>query len=310
MHFDGTGGGWGMSTTTDPMPIKAIAPWFGSKRTLAPVIVEELGKHSAYWEPFCGSMAVLLAKPPSSMETVNDLYGDLVNLSRCVQHPTVGAALYRRLRRVLNCQAEFIAARSRALPRMADPVGDLDIDRAADYFIVSWQGMNGVAGTQSNNLGFARRFTKNGGHAAKRFMGCVDSIPAWRRRLRSVSVLNCCGIELCERIEDAPGVVIYCDPPYLVKGASYRHDFKDGFMGKTNDHERLAAALRRFKKTRVVVSYYAHPALAAMYPDWTVRDCTMTKSLVSSGKRDADNDIQAPEVLLINGPSLAGGRVI
>ncbi len=42
--------------------ITAIAPWFGGKRTLAPRIIEALGKHTAYWEPFCGSMAVLLAK--------------------------------------------------------------------------------------------------------------------------------------------------------------------------------------------------------------------------------------------------------
>lgn len=35
--------------------ITAIAPWFGSKRTLAPRIVAELGKHTSYFEPFCGS---------------------------------------------------------------------------------------------------------------------------------------------------------------------------------------------------------------------------------------------------------------
>lgn len=38
------------------MKISAIAPWFGSKRTLAPRIVEVLGEHRAYWEPFCGSL--------------------------------------------------------------------------------------------------------------------------------------------------------------------------------------------------------------------------------------------------------------
>jgi len=43
--------------------ITALAPWFGSKRNLAPEIVRELRRHSCYWEPFCGSMAVLLAKP-------------------------------------------------------------------------------------------------------------------------------------------------------------------------------------------------------------------------------------------------------
>lgn len=62
--------------------IKAIAPWFGGKRNLAPDIVKALGKHTAYWEPFCGSMAVLLAKPESASETVCDLHEDVTNLAR------------------------------------------------------------------------------------------------------------------------------------------------------------------------------------------------------------------------------------
>ena len=39
------------------MKIRALAPWFGGKRTLAPAIVQQLGKHTQYFEPFCGSMA-------------------------------------------------------------------------------------------------------------------------------------------------------------------------------------------------------------------------------------------------------------
>lgn len=55
-----------MKTQSAAPIITAIAPWFGSKRTLAPRIVAELGSHRAYWEPFCGSMAVLLAKPAAT----------------------------------------------------------------------------------------------------------------------------------------------------------------------------------------------------------------------------------------------------
>ena len=62
--------------------------------------------------------------------------------------------------------------------------------------------------------------------------------------LRSVTILNRDGFQLFERVEDAEGVAIYCDPPYLVKGASYIHDFA------ATDHQRLADLLRRFKKTR------------------------------------------------------------
>lgn len=45
--------------------INAILPYFGAKRVLAPAIIQELGNHTAYWEPFCGSMAVLLINGPS-----------------------------------------------------------------------------------------------------------------------------------------------------------------------------------------------------------------------------------------------------
>ena len=42
------------------MKVTALAPWFGGKRTLAPKVIELLGEHRTYVEPFCGSMAVLL----------------------------------------------------------------------------------------------------------------------------------------------------------------------------------------------------------------------------------------------------------
>ncbi len=66
-------------------PIKAIAPWFGGKRTLAGLILEQLGDHKQYFEPFCGSMAVLMAKEPSQKETVCDLHGELYDGWRVVE---------------------------------------------------------------------------------------------------------------------------------------------------------------------------------------------------------------------------------
>lgn len=91
--------------------------------------------------------------------------------------------------------------------------------------------------------------------------------------------------------------MIYCDPPYVVKGAKYVHDFE------TADHERLAKVLSRFKHARVVVSYYDHPSLAQLYSGWTIRNLKASKSLVQAGKREK-GAVAAPEVLLINGTSL------
>jgi DNA adenine methylase len=47
---------------TDMPAITALVPWFGSKRTLAPEIVLELGPHRWYGEPFLGSGAVLIRR--------------------------------------------------------------------------------------------------------------------------------------------------------------------------------------------------------------------------------------------------------
>lgn len=288
---------------TDGPAIGALAPWFGGKRTMAPAIVEALGPHSAYWEPFCGSMAVLMAKPASQAEAVNDLNADLVNLARVVMDPKLGPALYRRLRRTLFAQDLFAESRREVLDGPAPADDGPDPGRAYAYFVASWMGMNGVAGTAPANTGFCRRFNTTGGAPGTRFVGAVRSIPAWRRRLERVQVLRCDAFDLIPRIEDRPGVSVYCDPPYLVKGAKYVHDFDAA------DHGRLAESLARFRSTRVVVSYYEHPKLADLYPRWHRRSVSVAKGIVNAGKREAGR-VEAPEVLLSNlpFPASAGGQ--
>lgn len=186
-----------------------MAPWFGCKRKLAPVIVSIMRPHRCYWEPFVGGFPVIIAKEPCPMETVNDLHGEMINLARCVAHPKAGTDLYKRLRRTWAVDVLHDEAAERWKARGITPAPDEpDVDRAYDYFLCSWLGRNGVAGTQSFNQGFSIRYTANGGHAAKRFGSAVDSIPAWRRRMRNVTILNRNGFDLIGRIEDESKTVI------------------------------------------------------------------------------------------------------
>lgn len=285
--------------TTAARKITALAPWFGSKRTLAPRIVEELGKHRVYWEPFCGSMAVLLAKSSCVMETVNDLHGDLINLARVIQHPQFGPALYRRLRRTMMHETLHVEAAERH--RARGYLGDCepDIKAAYDYFLCAWLGRNGVAGTHSYDQGYCVRYTANGGHAAKRWQSAIGSIPAWRRRLSNVTILCRDAFELIERIDDKAGTAIYVDPPYVKKGAKYIHDF-----GET-EHRRLAEALGRFKSSRIVISYYDHELVRELYDGWECLSVEATKSLVNQGARMRGSELatKAPEVLIVNSKS-------
>lgn len=284
-----------MPETAEAPIINALAPWFGSKRNLAPDIVAALGSHRVYWEPFCGSLAVLLAKPPCVMETANDLHGDLINLARALKDEDLAVKLYGCLSRVVFHEDLFNEAKARIRDRREFRAPEIaDVGRATDFMICSWFGRNGTIGTAENNNSFCVRYTANGGHAAKRWHSAVASIPAWHARLCNMTILNRDAFTIIERIDDIDGTVIYCDPPYLVKGSDYLHDFA------SNDHKRLAELLCRFQRTRVVVSYYEHPDLAALYPGWNKRSIEVTKALVQQGQRDRSGATKAIEVLLTN----------
>lgn len=295
------------------MKVKSIVPYFGGKRTLAPVIVTELGKHSQYFEPFCGSMTVLFAKPPSQKETVNDLHGDLINLAAIVASPTFGPMLYDNLQRVLFSEGLLKEANA-YIEGTPPPSPDSDPwvrrRRAYWYFLASWMGRNGTAGTRRVDYQIAVRWSKDGGSSTGRFKNVLESLPAWHRRLQNVVILNRDAFRILDRFEDCPATAIYVDPPYEAstrsgwrpgKGSDhkYLHEFcHEETLIEKDDHVRLAEVLCQYKHARVVVSYYDCPKIRSLYPGWTIVHHTMNKQLsTTNGVK------QAPEILLINGPS-------
>lgn len=289
---------------SDAPTITAIAPWFGGKRTLAPRIVKELGDHTYYAEGCFGGLSVVLAKPVCGHEYVCDLHGDVVNLARVVASDDMAPRLFERLTRTALC--EPMLADADALIRGDDFDRDTpDLDRAYAYFVTCWGGRNGEAGLLKNERGrtVAMRWGANGGGPGVRFKNAIDSIPAWWERLRAVTIMRRDWFDFCPKIKDEKGAAIYVDPPYLSKSDKYLHDFESHGGGAlvADDHQRLADEMSRFRRTRVVISYYAHPRLDELYPRkrWTHVDCPRLKNLGNQGGKASI----APEVLIINGPS-------
>jgi DNA polymerase-1 len=68
-------------------PVKPVIKWHGSKASLAKRIIALMPPHERYVEPFAGSAAVLLARPPAPAEVLADLNADLVNLYRAIKDP-------------------------------------------------------------------------------------------------------------------------------------------------------------------------------------------------------------------------------
>jgi DNA adenine methylase len=278
---------------------------------MAPEIVRQLGPHNYYFEGCFGGLSVLFAKAQSEHECLCDLHGAVTNLAWTIQNEATSSRLFDELQRVMY--SDELYARSK---KWLEDFEGLDLTGADEtncattsrfpwayhYFIASWMGRNGVAGTERANYRIATRWTQGGGSGPLRFRNAADSIPAWCERLRNVQILRRDLFELLPKIEDAAGTAIYVDPPYFPETTSgksrYVHDFTPA------QHARLAEIARSFRKARVVISYYATPKLAKLYPGWTQMDCSRQKHLHCQSGRGSTRT-EAPECLLINGPIFA-----
>ena len=77
--------------------LKAPFPYPGGKSKIAPVVWQRFGDPANYVEPFLGSAAVLLARPPfegNRIETCNDADGHVSNFWRAIQADPDAVAYY------------------------------------------------------------------------------------------------------------------------------------------------------------------------------------------------------------------------
>ncbi len=296
------------------MKIKSIAPWFGGKRTLAPKIVAQLGKHTQYFEPFCGSMAVLFAKEQCASETANDLHGDLINLARVISDGEFGPKLYDLLGRVVI--SDQILEEARYWLTADFDFRSRDVNRAYWYFLASWMSRNGIAGLGRQDFQLAVRWTQGGGSPVVRWRSAVESIPEWHKRLLNVIILNRDAFKIIDRFEDAPHTAIYVDPPYMKEtrtsgstNGKYLHDFPGpDVFNLASHHDILREALGEYKHARIVVSYYDCPKVRELYEGWTFIDCAMAKNITAQSTRKETTKIaKAPEVLIVNGEAFPPG---
>ncbi|MDC4869212.1 DNA adenine methylase, partial [Acinetobacter baumannii] len=63
----------------------SFSGWLGGKSQLARTIIELMPEHKTYVEVFGGAGWVLFKKSPSTVECINDVNGDLINLYRVIK---------------------------------------------------------------------------------------------------------------------------------------------------------------------------------------------------------------------------------
>ena len=239
-------------------PCKPAIPFHGGKSRMAAEIVSLFPPHQVCVEPFAGSAAVILAKPPATHEILNDVDSLLVNFYRVLRERPEELEYACRL--TPYAREEFTRAD-------LTEDGLTDVKRARRYWVRLSQSFAHTASDQTGWSTSIRRGSNNARTAwnrIERFRDIAD-------RLSTVTLEHRDALE-CITAYDVDGGVIYADPPYLLTSRSgsglrrpagdYRHEFTS-----ERDHRDLAEVLHQCQST-VVLSGYASPLYDELYPDW------------------------------------------
>ena len=176
--------------------------WYGGKIRLVHILNFLIPEHTAYYEPFMGSAALLLNHPRSKLEVINDLDSDLVFFMKTLADSEKGEELVQRLCKLWYGKSFF----GEALDCKKHNFRGLDeIEKAAMIYTLITQSFNCTRKSFANKC-FANTYEYRA--------DISFHIPKVHERLRGVHILNMNGIDVLGKIADNPNAFAFVDPPY------------------------------------------------------------------------------------------------
>jgi len=182
-------------------PVKAPFIWCGGKSKMVDKILPLIPDSECYVEPFGGSGAILLSKPPTALDVYNDYNSGVADFYRCIQDAERCAQLVEALKHLVSSRELFNTFKME-WQRTSDPVR-----RAAMWYYTIQLSFSG----RGLNWG---RATSPGTRNTNKLYKNLPLFPKIQHRLRDVQIENC-DWEACMREFDSPETVFYLDPPYL-----------------------------------------------------------------------------------------------
>ena len=199
--------------------------YIGGKHRMAKRLIALLPPHTTYCEVFLGGGQVLCKKPPSKVEVVNDIDGQVVNFFRCAQqHPD---ELSRYLKFVLVSREWFDIFLNQ------NPASLTDIQRAARFFYLQKNCYAGLVHGQH----YACKVVGAPGFNPSRLPEIFENL---HQRLSRVQIESLPFQEFIPRFDRPATTLFFCDPPYW-KRKLYNYNFSE------DDYRTLAALLQSIK---------------------------------------------------------------
>ncbi|HEY1934759.1 MAG TPA: DNA adenine methylase [Acetobacteraceae bacterium] len=248
--------------------------WYGGKYSHLDWLLPLLPEAHHYCEPFAGSGAVLFNRPPSMVETYNDMDGEVVNFFRTLREDSDN--LIRAIALTPFSREEFY----NAVTPTDEPVTPLE--RARRFYVRARQARTGLAQTATLGRWANCKNTSRGGMSGviSRWFGGVEALGEIAERLLRVQIENRPAIDVIQ-LYDGPDTLFYCDPPYPHESRGDSSAY--GFEMDERQHTELADVLHA-AHGKVAVSGYRCALMDRLYHDWqrfdaAVKHCHSIKRL-------------------------------
>lgn len=232
--------------------------WYGGKYSHLDWLLPLLPRTQHFCEPFGGSAAVLINRPPSPVETYNDLDGGVVNFFRVLREQK--EELTEAIGLTPFAKAEYEQALDYSDPTVSD------LERARRFYVCARQTRTGLAQKGSKGRWAHCLLTSRAGMAGavSRWLGSVEDLPEIAQRLLRVQIEHAPALEVIKRY-DSEETLFYCDPPYPHSSRgdknAYAHEMTE------YQHRELAEVLKGVKG-KVALSSYHCELNDELYGEW------------------------------------------
>lgn len=182
--------------------MKPALTYYGGKQGLVKVILPLIPKHQTYVEPFVGGGAIFWAKPPSTVEIINDYNRELINFYEACKNDFVDLEKLVRISlhsRSLHSDAHIIYKNPHLFSRL---------QRAWAVWVLCNQSF-------SSKIDDAWGYDKTQPTSAKRMFNKRKSFTEeYAIRLQNVQIENTDALRIINS-RDYELAFHYCDPPYF-----------------------------------------------------------------------------------------------
>lgn len=223
-----------------PSSLRTVIKYPGAKWRIADWIISHMPEHKSYLEPFFGSGAVFFRKPPSRIETINDIDDNVVNLFRCVREDP--ERLARLVAATPYSRQEYYAAFTER--------PDNSFERARLLLVQCWMGHGFRTYCRSGwkNDVYGREYA----YAVRYWNALPEWVIQTVFRLKDAQIECRPALDVIQRF-NRPDVLIYADPPYLLSTRKMKKQYT--YEMSDADHLDLLQVLKQHKGPVLLSGY-------------------------------------------------------